>query len=71
MPDSYREGSFGLGAGKRQGYDPNNAAYRGKEIYDPASNAWYWLDNVQQLSLIHISCPNGHSTGILRASYQR
>ena len=35
-------------AGKRQGYDPNNAAYRGKEIYDPASNAWYWLDNVQQ-----------------------
>ena len=36
-------------AGKRQGYDPNNAAYRGKEIYDPASDAWYWLDNVQQL----------------------
>ena len=35
-------------AGKRQGYDPNNAAYRGKEIYDPASNGWYWLDNVQQ-----------------------
>ena len=35
-------------AGKRQGYDPNNAAYRGKEIYDPASGAWYWLDNVQQ-----------------------
>ena len=34
--------------GKRQGYDPNNAAYRGKEIYDPASGAWYWLDNVQQ-----------------------
>ena len=34
--------------GKRQGYDPNNAAYRGKEIYDPASNDWYWLDNVQQ-----------------------
>ena len=34
--------------GKRQGYDPNNAAYRGKEIYDPASDAWYWLDNVQQ-----------------------
>ena len=34
--------------GKRQGYDPNNAAYRGKEIYDPASNGWYWLDNVQQ-----------------------
>ncbi len=35
-------------AGKRQGYDPNNAAYRGKEIYDPTSNGWYWLDNVQQ-----------------------
>ena len=34
--------------GKRQGYDPNNATYRGKEIYDPASNGWYWLDNVQQ-----------------------
>ena len=34
--------------GKRQGYDPNNAAYRGKEIYDPASNGWCWLDNVQQ-----------------------
>ena len=34
--------------GKRQGYDPNNAAYRGKEIYDPASSGWYWLDNVQQ-----------------------
>ena len=24
------------------------ADYRGKEIYDPASGAWYWLDNVQQ-----------------------
>ena len=34
--------------GKRQGYDPNNAAYRGKENYDPTSNGWYWLDNVQQ-----------------------
>ena len=34
--------------GKRQGYDPHNAAYRGKEIFDPASSAWYWLDNVQQ-----------------------
>ena len=34
--------------GKRQGYDPNNAAYRGKEICDPASNGWYWLANVQQ-----------------------
>ena len=31
-----------------QGYDPTNADYRGKEIYDPDSDAWYWLDNVQQ-----------------------
>ena len=31
--------------GVRQGYDPNNASYRGKEIYDPGSDAWYWLDN--------------------------
>lgn len=29
----------------RQGYSVN-ADYRGKEIYDPASDAWYWLDNV-------------------------
>ncbi len=34
--------------GIRQGYDPENASYRGKEIYDPDSDAWYWLDNVQQ-----------------------
>lgn len=34
--------------GVRQGYDPENPAYRGKEIYDPASDAWYWLDNVQE-----------------------
>ena len=34
--------------GVRQGYDPNNTDYRGKEIYDPSSGAWYWLDNVQQ-----------------------
>ena len=33
--------------GVRQGYDPDNPDYRGKEIYDPASGAWYWLDNVQ------------------------
>ncbi len=31
----------------RQGYSPENASYRGKEIYDPGSDAWYWLDNVQ------------------------
>ena len=34
--------------GVRQGYDPENPAYRGKEIYDPSSKAWYWLDNAQQ-----------------------
>lgn len=34
--------------GVRQGYDPDNESYRGKEIYDPESNAWYWLDNVDQ-----------------------
>jgi hypothetical protein len=31
--------------GQRQGYS-KDTRYRGKEIYDPASNAWYWLDNV-------------------------
>jgi len=30
----------------RQGYD-RDENYRGKEIYDAASDAWYWLDNVQ------------------------
>ncbi len=34
--------------GVRQGYHINSSAYRGKEIYDPLSDAWYWLDNVQQ-----------------------
>ena len=34
--------------GIRQGYDPDNKAYRGKEIYDPGSDAWYWLDNDAQ-----------------------
>ncbi len=34
--------------GVRQGYRPDDPTYRGKEIYDPDSNAWYWLDNVQQ-----------------------
>ncbi len=32
--------------GIRQGYNPMDASYRGKEIYDPESDAWYWLDNV-------------------------
>ncbi len=30
----------------RQGYHVSDA-FRGKEIYDQASDAWYWLDNVQ------------------------
>ncbi len=33
--------------GVLQGYDADNSDYRGKEIYDPDSDAWYWLDNVQ------------------------
>lgn len=33
---------------ERQGWDPSDEAYRGKEIYDASSDAWYWLDNVQQ-----------------------
>lgn len=33
---------------KRQGWNSADDDYRGKEIYDPASDAWYWLDNVQQ-----------------------
>lgn len=34
--------------GERQGYKVNDPAYRGKEIYDPFTDAWYWCDNVQQ-----------------------
>lgn len=30
-----------------QGYEDGNPYYRGKEIYDPQSDAWYWLDNIQ------------------------
>lgn len=42
--------------GERQGYRTNedgsiDLSYRGKEIYDPSSDAWYWLDNVQQGAL--------------------
>lgn len=33
--------------GVKQGYKENDLNYRGKEIYDPISDAWYWLDNVQ------------------------
>ncbi len=32
---------------QRQGWNPADDTYRGKEIYDPASDAWYWLDNIQ------------------------
>ena len=34
--------------GIRQGYNPDNPSYRGKEIYDPGTDAWYWLDNAQK-----------------------
>lgn len=34
--------------GIRQGYYPKTWNYRGEEIYDPGSDAWYWLDAVQQ-----------------------
>ncbi len=34
--------------GIRQGYKPYDPTYRGKEIYDSLTDAWYWLDNVQQ-----------------------
>lgn len=30
----------------RQGYRSEDPSYRGKEVYDPSSDAWYWLDNV-------------------------
>ncbi len=38
---------FDVHNGIQQGYDPDNEAYRGKEIYDPSSDAWYWFDNAQ------------------------
>ena len=34
--------------GIRQGYLLKDPAFRGREIYDPESDAWYWLDAVQQ-----------------------
>lgn len=39
------QNTFWYENGRRQGVDPSNTEYRGREIYDPASNAWYWLDN--------------------------
>lgn len=38
--------SYWYEKGVRQGYNPKDISYRGKEIYDPESDAWYWLDNV-------------------------
>ena len=40
-------------SGVRQGYRVKDDGsiddtYRGKEIYDPSTDAWYWLDNVQE-----------------------
>lgn len=32
--------------GIRQGYS-TDSSYRGKEIYDKSTDAWYWLDNVE------------------------
>ena len=40
--------SFWYESWVRQGWQPSSSNYRGKEIYDPTSGAWYWLDNVQQ-----------------------
>lgn len=39
--------------GERQGYRTNadgtiDESYRGKEIYDPKADAWFWLDNIQE-----------------------
>lgn len=52
----YREGAHGWVTingiqywyedGYRQGYDMSDPGYRGKEIYDIDSDAWYWLDNI-------------------------
>ena len=37
--------SFWYESWVRQGWQPGSSNYRGKEIYDPASGAWYWLDS--------------------------
>ena len=42
------QNAFWYENGRRQGYDPTNSEYRGREIYDPSSNAWYWLDSCYQ-----------------------
>lgn len=33
---------------RKQGWNSADPSYRGKEIYDPTTDAWYWLDNIQQ-----------------------
>lgn len=33
--------------GERQGYKVGDSSYRGKEVYDPFTDAWYWCDNIQ------------------------
>ncbi|MEE0799746.1 MAG: hypothetical protein U0L91_00540 [Gemmiger sp.] len=38
-------GDYWYENGIRQGYSLDTS-YRGKEIYDPSSDGWYWLDNV-------------------------
>ena len=44
-------GDYWYENGIRQGFVANDdgtpdLSYRGEEIYDPASDGWYWLDNV-------------------------
>lgn len=41
------DGKYWYEGGVRQGYDPEDRSYRGKEIYDADSDAWYWLDAIQ------------------------
>jgi uncharacterized protein YjdB len=41
-------GDYWYENGVRQGYDPKDRSYRGKEIYDPGTQGWYWLDNNAQ-----------------------
>ena len=46
-------GIFWYENGVRQGVKYNedgqlDLSYRGKEIYDPQTNAWYWLDNINE-----------------------
>lgn len=52
LDDLYWHGDYWYENGVLQGVRYNedgsiDLSYRGKEIFDPATNAWYWLDNVQ------------------------